>query len=178
MNEYLVQRQSLENIADEIRVLSGTTEPLGLDEMKTNVNTANTEVAAQATQIEEIMGLLDGKSVSGGGANIDTCSVRVYSTDGQTCLYNVQYTAFEDGKVVSKRVVESESFVKQNFDITYENVCCGTVFNIYGNSQSGIIWTTNGVEEASGYGNTGYNMWYTVTATAGAIATIQMADDD
>ena len=71
MSEYLVQRQSLENIADEIRVLSGTTEPLGLGEMATNVSDANDELAAQATQIEEIMELLEGKSVPGGsGGNV------------------------------------------------------------------------------------------------------------
>ena len=70
MSEYLVQRQSLENIADEIRVLSGTTEPLGLTEMATNVNDANDEVAAQATTIEEIMKLLEGKAVPGGGEDV------------------------------------------------------------------------------------------------------------
>lgn len=35
----------------------------------------DTEVATQATQIEEIMGLLDGKSVPGGGAALETCIV-------------------------------------------------------------------------------------------------------
>ena len=48
------------------------------------MNAVVTEVAAQATQIEEIMGLLDGKSVPGGsgsGGSVETCEVTVYSAD-------------------------------------------------------------------------------------------------
>lgn len=67
MSEYLVKRQSLENIADEIRVLSGTTEPLGLSEMATNVGAANAQVAKIEGLIKELNAALDGKSVPGEG---------------------------------------------------------------------------------------------------------------
>lgn len=70
MSEYLVKRQSLENIADEIRVLSGTTESLGLTEMATNVNDANDEVADQTDLIAQVASALQGKSVPGGGERV------------------------------------------------------------------------------------------------------------
>lgn len=76
MSEYLVQRQSLKNIADEIRVLSGTTEPLGLTEMATNVKEANDEVADQTDLIAQVVSALQGKSVPGGGG-VETCTVTI-----------------------------------------------------------------------------------------------------
>lgn len=77
MSEYIVQRNSLVNVADEIRVLSGATEELGLDEMASNVADANTTIDAQATTISEIAALLEGKSVPGGGGSVETCIVTI-----------------------------------------------------------------------------------------------------
>lgn len=55
----------------------------------------DTEVAAQATQIEEIMGLLEGKSVPG-GSDVEMCKVTV---DG---CRDVIYTTVENGEFVTK----------------------------------------------------------------------------
>ena len=52
-------------IADEIRELSGTTDPMGLDVMATNVQEANTEISDQSGIIEQIGYALLGKTRSG-----------------------------------------------------------------------------------------------------------------
>lgn len=82
MSEYIVQRNSLVNVADEIRVLSGTTEELGLDEMASNVVDANNEVANQEALIAELSSALDGKSVEGEGVRIETCTVTISIGNG------------------------------------------------------------------------------------------------
>lgn len=136
-----------------------------------------TQLQTNNTQLASLISTLQGKAAGGGGAAVETCSVRVYATDGATCLYQVQYTAFEDGKVVSKRVVNNEDYVLQNFDITYENVCCGTVFYVSGGAMSGVAWTLSGAEHATEYG--GYDSrWFRVNVAAGETATIKMNDDD
>lgn len=66
-------------IADEIRVLSGTTETMGLDAMATNVGNANDEIAEQAALIEQIAAGLVGKMGSGSGGSgtgsVEACTV-------------------------------------------------------------------------------------------------------
>lgn len=136
MSEYLVQRQSLENIADEIRVLSGTTEPLGLTEMATNVNDANDEVADQTELIAQVVSALQGKSVPGGGEDV-TAETETYTdllTDleaavealpeagsggVETCTisrgketgseFDIVVPVYENGAIVSKKIEVPET---------------------------------------------------------------------
>lgn len=63
MSEYIVQRNSLVNVADEIRVLSGTTEELALEAMAENVAEVNAEVTSQADLITSLENALQGKSL-------------------------------------------------------------------------------------------------------------------
>lgn len=61
MSKYFIKGETLTGIANEIRTLSGTTEPMGLDAMAVNINTANTEVASQVeliSQLEEVINSL------------------------------------------------------------------------------------------------------------------------
>jgi hypothetical protein len=120
----------LTNLADEIRELSGVTEPLGLDEMVTNVNTANTDVATMAGLIEELNTALDGKSVSGGGAGVETVTAKVY---GAT---TVIYTAVVDGALVTQ-ISNGDNGVDSNHEIvTCANspvVCCDILGVLYSN---------------------------------------------
>ena len=46
MNEYLIQKETLTGLADEIRVLSGATAPISTEEMTSSVADANDEVSA------------------------------------------------------------------------------------------------------------------------------------
>lgn len=59
-------------IADEIRTLSGTTSPMGLDAMATNVSNANEEIADQEALMEQLRSALEGKSVEGEGVTLPT----------------------------------------------------------------------------------------------------------
>ena len=113
-------KELLTNLADEIRVLSGTTEPLGLTEMATSVNDANDEVADQTDLIAQIASALQGKSVpggggsSGGGASVETCTVTV--TGGGGAVY---YTAFENETMCAKEIAGDRG-------VTIKNVVCGS----------------------------------------------------
>jgi hypothetical protein len=58
-------------LAEEIRVLSGTTEAIGLDAMKAHVGEANDEVASQVELLAQVVAALEGKaSGSGVGASV------------------------------------------------------------------------------------------------------------
>ena len=66
MSEYLIQGETLTSIANEIRELSGTTAAMGLDDMTSNLDEANTEVASQSELIVDIIAALEGKAAGGG----------------------------------------------------------------------------------------------------------------
>lgn len=84
MAEYLVKGESLTAIADKIRVLSGTEDAMGLDDMVEHVGEANTDVVTEAGLIEQISAALEGKAGgNGSGANIEACTVTIeyYNAD-------------------------------------------------------------------------------------------------
>ena len=56
-------------LADEIRELSGTSEAIGLDAMKTHINEANDEVASQVELLAQVVAALEGKAGGSGGGN-------------------------------------------------------------------------------------------------------------
>ena len=131
MSEYLVQRQSLENIADEIRELSGTTEPLGLTEMATNVNDANAQVAEIEGLIGELNAALDGKSVSGGGASVETRSLYIRNCE------QVYYTGKENGVLVAKKSIGTNSGSTHHIEVCLGlPIVCGNVSFAHGAPQS------------------------------------------
>lgn len=111
-NEYLIQKETLTGLADEIRVLSGATAPISTEEMTSSVADANDEVSAQAVQIAEIAALLDGKGVP---SLYETCTVHVKSTKGGSL--NLVYYALEDNVPVCKAFCSAIPF-----DTDYEVV--------------------------------------------------------
>lgn len=78
--EYLIKSESLTNIADEIRTLSGTTASMGLDAMKTHIEDANSEVDSQVELLAQAVAALEGKA-SGGGVTLPTLTNPASASD-------------------------------------------------------------------------------------------------
>lgn len=62
MDEYLIQKETLTEIADEVRQISGATGTLAPTGMKTELASANTEIGTQADLIAQILALLETKA--------------------------------------------------------------------------------------------------------------------
>ena len=62
--------EKLTALADEVRELSGTTTTKGLDDMKNDVDAANSEIAEQVALISQITAALEGKTSGGGGEDV------------------------------------------------------------------------------------------------------------
>lgn len=86
MDEYIVKGESLTAIADKIRVLSGVSGGMGLDDMANEVGNANDDVDTEASLIAQIATALEGKS-AGGGNSATTASVTVYAQNGTRFIY-------------------------------------------------------------------------------------------
>lgn len=61
MAEYLIQDTTLENIADEIRTLSGIEETITPSKMKEKLNGANSAIQTEADLIAQILAALNSK---------------------------------------------------------------------------------------------------------------------
>ena len=82
MAEMLIQSENLTAIADKIRVLSGTTNAMGLDAMGNYMNEANTNISTETNLIAQISSALESKGVS-----IETCDVTIYNVSDIVCVY-------------------------------------------------------------------------------------------
>lgn len=122
MATYKIDSSLLTAQADEIRTLNGTTATMNPSQMTTALQSANAEVAAQEQKIIEIMGLLEGKSVpGGGGASIDTCSIRLINNDRSISGYS--YLSYRDGQFVPVTYRNYPQY--NNIDVTLTDVICG-----------------------------------------------------
>ena len=62
MAEYLIQSESLTNIADKVRVLSGTEDTMSLNAMENYVDDANADINTESELISQIMIMLEEKT--------------------------------------------------------------------------------------------------------------------
>lgn len=74
MAKYIIQGETLTNIAEEIRTISGATETMLPNEMISNLGGANAEIDSQATKISQIISALDEKLSN--GTSIKTATVK------------------------------------------------------------------------------------------------------
>ena len=114
--EHITVASTLTSLADEIRTLSGATDPLGLGEMKTHVAEANNKIDAQTDLIAQISEALEGKAVGGGstgGMSLETCNFTVNNPDNKGIF--ADYMSVENGALVVKEAaywVENISVVR------------------------------------------------------------------
>lgn len=158
-------------IADEIRELSGITDPMGLDAMATNVNEANAEVVSQAEQIAEIMELLEGKSVEGSSNEDVTDETNTYTdllTDLEAAVDALPDAGSGDGTSVetcSIRLVCTTESIYGYFYLAYRDEQFVPVYFANGSTQSTIDVTLSDVVCGGGiYVQTN------ITATMGEIS--------
>lgn len=194
----------LTDLADEIRVLSGTTEPLGLSEMATNVNDANDEVADQTDLIAQLASALQGKSVPGGGEDV-TAETETYTdlltdleaavdalpnagsgggSSVETCsIYSVSYQGDTglDGTyyamVYKDGIVTNESGTFTGGDVlNITNVVCGSIFAIQFDYKTMATYEENGVVKLTNNGINYRTIAYLAPTTAGAEGKLLVTD--
>lgn len=86
-----------------------------------------------------------GGGSSGGGAEVKTCNVRFVSNSMWSPAYTIgyyAYTKYENGKIETVRVDSEE----EGFDITLENVVCGSILYFPWSDVNGMaqaVWDEN-----------------------------------
>lgn len=94
-------------LADEIRILSGTTDAMGLDAMKNNVADANDAIDEQEDLIAQIASALEGKAAGGGNSeNIEICTVTINSSNYSGTDKAIYFTweTVENGQITVKQL--------------------------------------------------------------------------
>ena len=75
MSNYLIQGETLTNIADEIRIMTDVTEGMLPSDMINNLESVNAEIDNQTSLISEVMAALEGKAAAA-PVEVKTASVK------------------------------------------------------------------------------------------------------
>lgn len=110
MSEYLIQGETLTNMADKIRVLNGVEGAMTPAQMDGNLGEANADVSTEADLIAQISSVLEGKA--GGGSNSISFAYLAYDN------YRKYIIPFEQGMTWLE-------FINSEYNIRYEG---GTAF--------------------------------------------------
>ena len=162
-------------LADEVREISGATGKLGIDAMTSNLGNANTEIGSQATTIAEIAELLNGKSVPGGEANVETCTVKLVESRNTICA--CFYSAYENGVKTYHYIANSQSC-----EYTLENIICDSSMTVTYDTTLPDAELSGGLEMVVNWSSIGRVVTkacvITAPKVAGSIGTITLIDND
>lgn len=123
--------------------------PSTYEQVTTETDAYTTKLASLETAVTALETELAGKASGGSGGNINTCSVVLQSGDNQIDYYETYIvTTFENGKISNVyRVASSSEETSDSFNITLNNVVCGSLIYINVNGWMTNDWTiTNGGE--------------------------------
>lgn len=108
---FLIQEFSLTSIADKIRVLSGTTDNMSLDTMKTHIDDANNTISSQSDTIAEITEVLNNIG-AGNGTNSGTGSTKKTATINLTGSSMKACWVYFDGNGTPKRIGSTDTQIE------------------------------------------------------------------
>lgn len=137
-----------------------------------DVTAETTEYTDLLTDLEAAVDALPDAG-SGSGGSVETCSVRIYNSDGSMKVpYGIQYLTVENG-VVKETIFSSQ---QEGFDITIENVLCNSYmyFTQYGSYSP---WGDGTNADVSAVAD-GKGFLIFVNAPAGGLSTAKVYDDD
>lgn len=136
-----------------------------------DVTAETTEYTDLLTDLEAAVDALP--DAGSGGASVETCSVRIYNTDGTINLQGgVFYSAVENGEIVKK----VGGAYTAPYDFTLENVPCNS-YLYSGIKSTGYPWYSGTNADTGFVGNT-TGLLVFVNAPANGLATVQLYDDD
>lgn len=140
-------------IADEIRTLTNTTEPMGLDAMATNIETANTATTTQESLISQIQTALIGKAGSGGNNEpVETATVtnlsdkNIYCADLDNNIICIRQNQSITCKVPTLACISIPGGILDSYvNITGNHSICGNAG----------IWITGNISITTDHGGSG-----------------------
>ena len=105
-------------------VLAGKTEAVSTSEIIEDLTEANADVETMAGLIEELEAALEGKSVEGGGAAVETCTVEISHAG---TAYMLMYTSYENNQLVP-HVVDLDPIHNNVPDLTIQTTVGNILF--------------------------------------------------
>lgn len=139
MVEYLIQDKTLTSIANPIRDISGTLNPLSPNDMANKLQVVGNEIDTQSSLIAQIQSALENKATMSG---INTCTVNVHTGDEGMHITAIVYQDGQISRILAypaNNTIQSrapDGAVTEEYDLSIPNVVCGTVLIL---STGGVV---------------------------------------